>query len=203
MAETSTSADAPTRAGGTTRRGRVLLGYAALHGQPSVIADAVARRLRAHGHVVEAGDPCVAPMPPPEDYDCIVLGLPVGFGPPRRSIARYIIDHRAGLAELPVALFIVSARHEGDAGEFLAEFLRWLDWQPDRAAAFVAERPFARGSLRTYLARVVGSLRRASPPPSTDWAAVARFADAIAADLAALPLLAPRFETAEEHRHHP
>src|SRR5512147_1890926 len=92
---------------GSEQRGRILLVDAQNHSK--LISEALVARLRAHGFVVEVGDARTGCMPPPEDYDGVVLGSPVGFGRNERLIATYIHNNRRGLARVPSALFTVSA----------------------------------------------------------------------------------------------
>src|SRR6185312_153892 len=60
-------------------RGRILVVYAAREAHAAVIVDALATRLRRHGFCVEVGDASLGAMPPPQDYDVVVLGSQMGF----------------------------------------------------------------------------------------------------------------------------
>lgn len=102
--------------------------YAAAQDHTKVIADAIATRLREHGFVVEVGNARAGCMPPPEDYDGVVLGAPVGGGSDKRLIATYIHHNREGLAGVPSVLFTV--------GGFFERLVGDLHWSPDFAAAF-------------------------------------------------------------------
>ena len=124
---------------GSEQRGRILLVYAAAQHPMEMIAEEIAERLRAHGFVVEIGNARSGGMPPPEDYDGVILGAPVGFGPDARLIATYIAHNRDGLAGVPAALFAVScssSRRDLDPGDFLEQFVDRVGWRPDLAAAF-------------------------------------------------------------------
>ncbi|HEU4786671.1 MAG TPA: flavodoxin domain-containing protein [Gemmatimonadaceae bacterium] len=91
------------------QRGRVLVFYASGQEHAGVIANAIAARIRSHGLGAEVDDASCGMMPPPRDYEGVVLGSPVGFGSRTRLIERYIRHHRDALAEVPAALFTVSA----------------------------------------------------------------------------------------------
>ncbi len=171
------------------RRGRILVVYATQEPHTAVIVDALATRLRRHGFCVEIADASVGTMPPPEDYDVVVLGSPMLFERAAALIARYVDDHREALAEIPSALFTVSSSgslRDRDPGGFLEKFLGALQWQPAFAAAFAGGEPFPREGLMLSLARSrdrqgIYSDRHAF---ETNWSDVERFADTIAIELA-------------------
>ncbi len=182
---------------GRDHRGRILVVYAATEPHTSVIVDALAERLRGHGFAVEIGDALAGTMPPPQDYDVVVLGSPMVFGRESRLIATYIDQHRTALAELPSALFTVSesgAVRDPDPGGFLADFLRTVDWQPDLAAAFAGGEPLPREGILLRLAKSVANRPRSAAALRTDWTDVQRFADAIADELANAAVSAERTE---------
>ncbi|HSD87980.1 MAG TPA: flavodoxin domain-containing protein [Kofleriaceae bacterium] len=180
---------------GSEQRGRILLVYAQNHSK--LISEALVARLREHGFVVEVGDARTGGMPPPEDYDGVVLGLPVGFGRDERLIAAYIHDNRRGLARVPSALFTVSASgsvHDIDPGGFFEQLVTGLDWSPDLAAAFAGGEPFPAEGL---LVRVARELGYAPNTPSRDalrtsWTDVRQFADEIAQAVATAAVTAER-----------
>jgi menaquinone-dependent protoporphyrinogen IX oxidase len=111
------------------QRGRILVVFAAT--PICALADAIAARLRRHGYQVELGDASTGGMPPPEDYDAVVLG---SLGPHSRSIARYIEHNRIGLAEVPTAMFTRGTWRDCDT------FLRSTGWRPNFTAAFAGDR---------------------------------------------------------------
>jgi menaquinone-dependent protoporphyrinogen IX oxidase len=168
--------------------------YASGQEHAGIIANAIAVRIRSHGLRAEIGDASCGVMPPPQDYDAVVLGSPVGFGPKTRLIASYIRDHRDALAEVPAALFTISASgtpRDGDLSEFLAELLRSTRWQPDFTAAFAAGEPLPRGG---WIGRLVGYERTAELVKAlgTDWASVEQFADRVATELAREAVISDR-----------
>jgi menaquinone-dependent protoporphyrinogen IX oxidase len=177
------------RESGAERRGRILVVYAARQPHTAAIVDALATRLRRHGFRVEVGDASIGTMPPPQDYDVVVLGSPMGFDDDAAVIARYIDDHREALAEIPSALFTVSSSgsiRDHDPGGFLEQFLGTLEWEPAVAAAFAGGEPFPRDGLLLRLARGMGrqGIYQDRHALETDWSAVERFADMIAIELA-------------------
>jgi menaquinone-dependent protoporphyrinogen IX oxidase len=174
---------------GPDRRGRILVVYAARQPHTALIVDALATRLRRHGFRVELGDAILGTMPPPEDYDVVVLGSPMRFDDDEAAVARYIEDHREALAEIPSALFTVSSAgsiRDHDPGGFLEQLLDELEWEPAVAAAFAGGEPFPRDGLLLRLAQ--GTRRQGIHHDrhalETDWSDVERFADTIAIELA-------------------
>ncbi len=172
--------------------------YAARQHQTRVIADAIARRLRSHGLAVEIGDASAGTMPPPQDYDLVVLGSPMTFGLETRLIARYVEDNRAALVDVPSALFTVSdsgtLRDHVPSG-FLDQFSRALDWHADLAAAFAGGEPHPREGM---ILRLVTWMRSTPPRDNaafrTAWTDVQQFADTIATELAGAAVTADRTE---------
>ena len=190
---------------GSDHRGRILIVYATQEQHAYVIADALAVRLRRHGFTVEIGDAATGTMPPPQDYDVVILGLPMTLGHESDLIATYIVENRGALADVPAALFTVSKSgtlRDHDPGGFLEQFLRAVAWKPDLAAAFAGGEPFPREGVLLRLAEWMGL-----PGPSqgagafrTNWTEVEGFADAIAIELASAAVAADR---TEPHDHSP
>jgi menaquinone-dependent protoporphyrinogen IX oxidase len=184
---------------GPDQRGRLLIVYATQEQHTYVIADTLAVRLRSHGLSVEIGDAATGTMPPPQDYDVVVLGVPMAFGHGSNLIATYIEQNRAGLADVPSALFTVSRAgtlRDHDPGGFLEQFLRTVAWQPAIAAAFAGGEPFPREGvvLRLLTWRGHSAAPEQGAAFRTDWIDVQRFADAIAIELANAARTAERTE---------
>lgn len=181
-------------------RGRILILYATQERCTRTIADALALRLRSHGFAVEIGDACAGTMPPPEDYDAVILGVPMTFGRASAAIANYVEQNRAGLSEVPSALFAVSKAgtiREHDPGGFLQQFPRSVRWQPALAAAFASgERVPPEGVMM----RLVSWMRHPSASHEsaglrTSHTDIQSFADAIATELARAAVTAERSES--------
>lgn len=171
--------------------------YAPRQPHTAVIVDALATRLRHHGFCVELGDASAGTMPPPQDYDVVVLGLPIRFDHEATVIARYIEGHREALAAIPSALFTVSSSgslRDHDPGGFLEKFLGTLAWEPAIASAFAGGEPFPREGLLRRLARGMGrqGIYQDRHAFETDWSDVERFADTIAVELAGAAMTVER-----------
>jgi menaquinone-dependent protoporphyrinogen IX oxidase len=186
------------------QRGRVLVVYAARERHTHAIADVLAVRLRGHGFTVELGDAAAGTMPPPEDYDVVIVGMPMSFGRESDLIASYVDHNRRALSELPTALFTVSdsgSVRDHDPGGFLEQFLRTVAWLPDLAAAFAGGEPFPREGVLQRLAAWTGDGGPTRSALRTDWTNVEGFADAIATELAKAAVDADRTEP--HHDAHP
>jgi menaquinone-dependent protoporphyrinogen oxidase len=177
---------------------RILVVHASSHGQTRKIAEAIAQRLRQRGHEVELGDAMArAPaLPPPEDYDAVVLGSRIQAGSHAPALVEYAVRHRAALAAMPTAFFSVSmaaatAGAGPDPAGYLERMFRIASWRPRRAVAFAGAlryrryNPFLRWFMKLMSRRNGHPTDTSRDHELTDWDAVARFADAIADDLAA------------------
>jgi len=189
----------PPRDSDSDHRGRILILYATREHHIDVIADALAVRLRRHGLTVEIGDAATGMMPPPQDYDVVILGLPMTFGHESDLVATYIDENRGALSDLPSALFTVSKSgtlRDHDPGGFLERFLRRVAWQPDIAAAFAGGEPFPREGVLLRLTTWMGypGAPQEGAASRTNWTDVQRFADAIAIELASAAVTAERSE---------
>lgn len=154
------------------QRGRILLVYAAGHAHTRLIADAIASRLRNHGYLVEIGDAATGGMPPPEDYDAVVLGSSLEDGPYTRLITSYIHHNRGGLAEVPTSLFTVStsgSARDTDPGGFLENLLRSARWRPDFAAAFAGGSRFPGRACSCGLPGAWATYGPAPPSQRSPW----------------------------------
>ena len=180
------------------RHGRLLIVYATREQQTYLIADALAVRLRRHGFAVEIDDAATGTMPAPNDYDVVILGLPMTFGDESDLVATYIEKNRAALSGMPAALFTVSKSgtlRDHDPGGFLEQFLRSVAWQPHVAAAFAGGEPFPREGVLMSLATWTGSPGTSEGAAyRTNWTDVQRFADAIAIELASAAVTPDRSE---------
>jgi menaquinone-dependent protoporphyrinogen oxidase len=179
---------------------RILILYASSFGQTRRIACALGDRFRLRGHEVELADVAVGidHLPPPADYDAVVLGSRIQFGRHARGVADYVRAHRAALFDVSSAFFSVSmaasdVRAGTDPNAYMRAFFDLISWHPLHAAAFGGGLPYRHYGrvvrfVMKQISRVAGRTTDTSRNHEfTDWAAVARFADEIALDLAPRP----------------
>lgn len=122
---------------------RVLVAYACHSGRTRAIADELAQRLRARGHEVEVANGREGRMPPPQDYDAVILGSRIEHGHHAREILDYVRDWREELERMPTAFFSVSLAacvpfSTHDPGHHLSQLVEESGWHPELAASFGA-----------------------------------------------------------------
>ena len=89
---------------------RILILFASHFGQTCAVSKYIAERLRVLGHEVDVVDVRSAPacLPPPEDYDIVVVGSRVETGRHSFDVRNYISKHLDSLRTIPTAFFSVS-----------------------------------------------------------------------------------------------
>lgn len=120
---------------------RVLIGYACYFGRARAIADEIAERLRARGHEVEVANARAGRMPPPQDYDAVILGSQVEHRHPAREIIEYARCYQHELDHMPTGFFSVSLAASvpfanPDPGRHVAQFVADAGFVPDHTASF-------------------------------------------------------------------
>ena len=176
---------------------RVLVLFASSYGQTRAIAQAIGARLRDRGHVVEVADSScgLSCLPPPDDYDAVVIGSRVEIGKHAKDVVAYARRHRERLAAMPSAFFSVcmaaAGATEADPGGYLARFAADSGWRAPRAIAIAGALKYRRyGWLTRQVMRAIAKRGGHATDTSrdheyTDWAQVDAFADAVADDLRA------------------
>jgi menaquinone-dependent protoporphyrinogen oxidase len=125
----------------TASMSRVLVAYACYIGRARAIADELAERLRARGHEVEVANARAGRLPPPQDYDAVILGSQVEHRHPCREIRDYARTYGHELDQMPTGFFSVSLAASvpfanPDPGRHVAQFVADVGWVPDHAASF-------------------------------------------------------------------
>ena len=120
---------------------RVLIVYACYLGRARAIADDLAERLRARGHEVEVANARAGRVPPPQDYDAVILGSQVEHRHPCREILAYARTWADELDHMPTGFFSVSLAASvpfanPDPGRHVAQFVADAGWVPDHTASF-------------------------------------------------------------------
>jgi menaquinone-dependent protoporphyrinogen oxidase len=176
---------------------RILIVHASSHGQTRKIAEAIAAQLRIRGHEVDLADALASgTLPPPDDYDAVVLGSRVHMGSHAPEVIGYAVEHRRELSTMPTALFSVSmAAATRDAGPdpqgYLANFARLTSWTSPRTIAIAGGLPYRDyGLVMRWIMKMISRRSGHTTDTSrnhefTDWTVVTHFADRIADDLSA------------------
>ena len=164
---------------------RILIVHASVEGQAARIAGALAGRLASLGYHVELRD--AAEGFDAAACDALVIGASVHYGSHPRSLRAALRRNRSVLAQRPGAFFSVSLSANP---QYAAGFLRQAGWRPQLVATFAGALKYSRyGWFKRRVVQLFARMGGHSTDASrdhdyTDWAAVARFADAFAALLA-------------------
>jgi menaquinone-dependent protoporphyrinogen oxidase len=176
---------------------RAIVLYASTHGHTRRIAARIGERFEAAGVVAGVRD--VADYGAVCDlgkYDAAVVGASVHGGHHQKAMVEWIARHHARLNAMPSAFFSVSLTAADDTDEarastraMIGDLLDDTGWIPQATAAFAGALQFEEYHLPTrVLMRLIA--RRHDPQVDvhvdtdyTDWAAVDRFADDVAASL--------------------
>lgn len=145
---------------------RVLVVYMSRHAQTKVIAVALAGHLSRDGLTAELADADARAVPPPADYEAVVIGSAVRFGRHARSVTEYIGRHGDALAAMPA--FFFSVGNDDDIGRMS----RATGWRPTGSAVFEAIAP----DLRRFLHRLGGRESSATEATFADSLRVRDFA---------------------------
>src|SRR5512146_3174202 len=130
---------------------RILLVYASHFGQTFAIASRIAQRLRDIGHHVELAnaDAGIRMLPPPDDYDAVILGSRIEYQHHDRKLVDYIRVYRDALTRMPTGFFSVSMAAatpspDGDPAHYLAGLFEGTGWHPTEATAFAGALAYRR-----------------------------------------------------------
>jgi len=122
---------------------RILVVYASHFGQTGIVAQRIAERLRDRGHEVDVANASggVHGLPPPDDYDAVVLGSRVELGKHAKPVLQYMRDNANELRRIPTAFFSVSMSAAGkpagsDPNGYLEKTFGSLGWKPTESTAF-------------------------------------------------------------------
>ncbi|NLG49675.1 MAG: flavodoxin [Chloroflexi bacterium] len=97
---------------------RVLVAYATKCGSTAEVADVIGHVLREAGEAVDVRN--VEDIQDLKPYGAVVLGSAIRMGKPLPAASRFVRQHRAALAEMPVALFSVGTTMNEDTPEHRA-----------------------------------------------------------------------------------
>ncbi|MDP9884399.1 menaquinone-dependent protoporphyrinogen oxidase [Sinomonas atrocyanea] len=173
---------------------RVLLAYGAAGGQTAKIGDVVAEVLRSHDIEATLIDLKTVHDADPAPYDGAVVGASVHLGRHDRHVVDFIRAHADTLNRMPTAFFSVSLAVEVDPAEargYVERFEQETGWRPDRVALFGGALVYTHyGFVRRHLMKrwAEGQKPGLGTDVSrdyvyTEWDAVRRFAEDVAADV--------------------
>ena len=168
---------------------RILLLYASVEGQTTLIAERIAKVLREKAHSVEMlpadSDPSRLD---PAAYDGVIIGASIHYGHHPAYLRKLVLRQRSALAARPNAFFSVSLSAGGPrpklaaAQRYIDKFLRNTGWQPQLIASFAGAvkysvyGPIKRRVMIVFVGLGGGETDTSRDYEYTDWAAVERFA---------------------------
>lgn len=94
---------------------RILVAYATKCGSTAEVADVIGHVLREAGEAVDVRN--VTDVQDPSSYGAVVLGTAVRMGKPLPAATRFVRQHQAALAQMPVALFSLGVAMNQDTPE--------------------------------------------------------------------------------------
>ena len=161
-------------------------------GQTAKIGERIAGRLRGAGLTAEVTP--VESAPPPDGFDVVVLGDPIHATHHSKAMRNYITQHLTSLGDRPTALFQVSLtsanpdeEHTAAALGLVHELLDDTGWDPDVVGMFAGALVYTQyGWIKKHIMRAIvkregGNTDMHHDYEYTDWVAVDRFADDVAA----------------------
>jgi menaquinone-dependent protoporphyrinogen IX oxidase len=138
---------------------RVLIIVPESHGYPHAAARAIAQRIRSGHHRVDIND--VEGSPPPDEYDCVLLGAEANRQRDRRLVGDYIASNRHKLELKATGLFLLCSSRATRANprSSVEMFETQVGWRARFAAAFLCDRiGLARGFVRQLLLSVLRTI---------------------------------------------
>ena len=165
---------------------RILLLYASVEGQTTLIAERMARTLRELGHGVD-----MVPADAPADsaaYDGVIIGASIHYGSHPANLRALVRRQRDAIAARPNAFFSVSLSAGGPrpkpaaAQRYIDKFLRKTGWQPQLVASLAGAvkysmyGPIKRRVMIVFVGLGGGETDTSRDYEYTDWPAVEQFA---------------------------
>ncbi|KGF68700.1 hypothetical protein LL06_15100 [Hoeflea sp. BAL378] len=175
----------------------VLVLYATVEGHSRKIAEHAAAQLEKMGHGVVLGDVREPGFAVPGRFEGVLICAPIHMGRYPDSVARFIIDWKAALAEVPTALVSVSLGIRSDSADERAEAEGFPAKLEKKTGFHIPKVHHAAGALkyleydffkrmlmRQLAAKEGGPVDTTRDHEFTDWAALDSFLRDFADDIA-------------------
>lgn len=171
----------------------ILIAYSTVDGHTRKISERIRDRLVATGNTLtlhEIRDDAEVDL---AAHDCIVIGASIRYGKHRPNVYALIDRQRESLEHKPSAFFTVNVvarkpnKDSPDTNPYVKTFLEQSRWKPALLGVFAGKIDYARYRMHDRLMiRFIMWVTKGPTDPSTcieftDWAAVDRFADGVAA----------------------
>jgi menaquinone-dependent protoporphyrinogen oxidase len=106
---------------------KILVIYATWAGATHEIADEIARQMKTKLPDMEIDVKPVKEVDSIREYRSVVIGTSIHASQPMRAISQFMKKHRAELAALPVAVFVVCANMWEDTPKSRTETTQWIN----------------------------------------------------------------------------
>jgi menaquinone-dependent protoporphyrinogen oxidase len=177
---------------------RILIDYSSHHCHTAEIAPRIAECLRTPATEVVVREVSAAGELEVHDFEAVIAGGSVHMERHDERLVEWARRHATSLNRMPSGFFSVSLAAAGDPGAARAYADRFEEdtgWFPARTVCLAGALQYREYSFLTR--QMVRRIAAAKDLPTdtscdhvfTDWAAVERFADAVAGDVAPLPAL--------------
>jgi menaquinone-dependent protoporphyrinogen oxidase len=176
---------------------RILIVYCSRHGHTALIARRLAECVQGSATEVVVREVADAGGLDVHDFDAVIAGGSVHMERHDERLVEWARRHATSLNRMPSGFFSVSLTAVGDAGAARAYADRFEEdtgWFPARTVCLAGALQYREYSLLTrQMVRQIASAKGLPTDTSrdhafTDWADVERFADAVAGEVAPLPV---------------
>jgi menaquinone-dependent protoporphyrinogen oxidase len=176
---------------------RTLVAYSTVDGHTLKICARLKQLLEQAGHAVELLEIGEATAFDSASFDQIVIGASIRYGKHRTDVYRFIEANRDALERMPSAFFSVNivARKAGkntpESNPYVKAFRRQTTWVPREIGVFAGKLEYPSYSfMDRQVIRFIMWLTKGPTDPTacvefTDWQAVERFAQRVAAMVSA------------------
>jgi menaquinone-dependent protoporphyrinogen oxidase len=175
---------------------RTLIACSTVDGHTLSICQRIGQRLEALGHAVTVAEIGQQGDQDLHGVDLVVIGASIRYGKYRPDVYAFIDTHRRALDGTRSSFFSVNvvARKPGkdsvETNPYLKRFRQRTTWKPTSWGVFAGKLDYARyGHFDRQMIRLIMWLTKGPTDPSvavdfTDWAAVDRYAQQLAAPAA-------------------
>ena len=177
---------------------KILVIYATWAGATHEIADEIARQMKTKLPAFDFDVLPVKEVTSIADYQGVVIGTSIHASQPIRAVNQFMKKHRADLAALPVAVFVVCANMWEQTPKTLTETTQWINKTLERypeiqpvslglfaGAVLTAGDDF--NNLNIFFRKTIESMRdnlqkQYGKTDFRDWAAIRAWADQVSED---------------------
>jgi menaquinone-dependent protoporphyrinogen oxidase len=170
----------------------ILIAYSSVYGYTLKICEFLKAELEGRGHRVDIV-PLAEAGAALAQHDVVVIGASIRHGKHRPDLNQFIQEHRNPLAARPAAFFSVNLvarkpdKNTPETNPYVRRFLARIPWKPQLVGVFAGNKDyphydaFDRTVIRLIMWLTDGPTDPAVSMEFTDWNAVRRYAEGVAA----------------------